>query len=151
MPLHSIISKQSGSVLIISLVLLLVLTILGVSTMTTASVEVHMAANEKFSENAFQMAETGNSMMLRGLNGYAVSTPDVTDGNNCDAVQASVDVGNVGSYTNELCYQGCGLKDGSSTSIGAHVYSNTSRGSSNNSAHSTHTQGFLTDGLACNF
>jgi len=40
------------------MVLLLVLTLLAISTMSTASLEVTMAGNEQYGENAFQLAET---------------------------------------------------------------------------------------------
>ena len=51
--------KQRGATLVIALVLLLILTILGVSTMSTATMEMRMAANSQYLENAFQLAETG--------------------------------------------------------------------------------------------
>ncbi len=51
-------TQQRGAVLIVGLVLLLVLTVLAVSTIRTASLEVAMATNDRYSENAFQLAET---------------------------------------------------------------------------------------------
>ena len=48
---------QSGSVLIISLIVMLVLTILGVSGMKTAVLEEKMAGNVRDSQLAFQAAE----------------------------------------------------------------------------------------------
>ena len=51
-------TQQRGAVLIVGLVLLLVLTVLAVSTIRTASLEVAMATNERYSENAFQLAES---------------------------------------------------------------------------------------------
>ena len=48
--------KQSGAALVIGLVLLLVLTLLAVSGMNTATLEVQMAGNSQFAENAFQAA-----------------------------------------------------------------------------------------------
>ena len=50
-------SKQSGSVLIISLIVMLVLTILGVSGMKSAVLEEKMAGNMRDSQLAFQAAE----------------------------------------------------------------------------------------------
>lgn len=50
-------SSQSGSVLIISLIVMLVLTILGVSGMKTAVLEEKMAGNMRDSQLAFQAAE----------------------------------------------------------------------------------------------
>src|SRR5512134_4057674 len=50
---------QSGAALVVGLLLLLVLTILAISGMTTASLELQMAGNEQYQERAFQAAETG--------------------------------------------------------------------------------------------
>ena len=50
---------QSGAALIISMVLLMVLTLLAISTMRTASLEIAMAGNDQYTENAFQLAESG--------------------------------------------------------------------------------------------
>jgi len=52
------ISKNTGVALFISLVLLLVLTILGVSVVQTTSLEIRMARNEHDSLLAFQAAES---------------------------------------------------------------------------------------------
>jgi type IV pilus assembly protein PilX len=52
-------SKQAGATLIVGLVLLLVLTVVGVSGMNTATMEVTMAGNTQFQQDAFQLAEAG--------------------------------------------------------------------------------------------
>lgn len=51
--------RQNGAALVIGLLLLLVLTILAISGMTTASLELQMAGNEQYQERAFQAAEAG--------------------------------------------------------------------------------------------
>jgi type IV pilus assembly protein PilX len=51
--------RQSGAALVIGLLLLLVLTLLAVSSMNTASTELAMAGNAQYQQNAFQAAETG--------------------------------------------------------------------------------------------
>lgn len=56
--MHNIGQKQSGVALFISLVLLLVLTIIGVSSVQTTSLEVRMTRNEHDSMLAFQAAES---------------------------------------------------------------------------------------------
>lgn len=53
------IRRQRGAALVVGLMLLLVLTLLAVSGMNTASTELMMAGNEQFQEGAFQAAETG--------------------------------------------------------------------------------------------
>ncbi|HSC06563.1 MAG TPA: pilus assembly PilX N-terminal domain-containing protein [Steroidobacteraceae bacterium] len=50
---------QRGAALIVGMVLLVVLTLLAISGMNTATTELLMAGNEKYQENAFQAAETG--------------------------------------------------------------------------------------------
>lgn len=50
---------QTGATLIVGLVLLLVLTVVGVSGMNTATMEITMAANTQFQQDAFQQAEDG--------------------------------------------------------------------------------------------
>jgi type IV pilus assembly protein PilX len=51
-------SGQHGAALVIGLVLLLILTVLGVSGLGTATTEVRLADNNKQSEYAFQAAES---------------------------------------------------------------------------------------------
>lgn len=51
--------RQQGAVLIVGLLLLVVITILAVSGMNTATTELAMARNDQAYENAFQAAETG--------------------------------------------------------------------------------------------
>jgi type IV pilus assembly protein PilX len=51
--------RQRGAALIIGLLLLLVLTLLAVSGMRSASEELIMAGNEQYRQNAFQGAEAG--------------------------------------------------------------------------------------------
>lgn len=83
--------KQSGVALFISLVLLLVLTIIGVSSVQTTSLEVRMTRNEHDSVLAFQAAESA----LRDAEAQIetlISTADFTEaGNNGLYVIASVD------------------------------------------------------------
>ena len=51
--------KQSGAALVVGLILLMVITILAISGMNTATTELAMARNDQNYENAFQAAETG--------------------------------------------------------------------------------------------
>ena len=52
-------NKQQGAALIVGLVLLVVITVLAISGMNTATTELAMARNDQNYENAFQAAETG--------------------------------------------------------------------------------------------
>ena len=51
--------NQQGAVLIVGLLLLVVVTILAMSGMNTATTELAMARNDQTNENAFQAAEKG--------------------------------------------------------------------------------------------
>jgi len=51
--------RQQGAVLIVGLLLLVVITILAVSGMSTATTELAMARNDQTNENVFQSAEKG--------------------------------------------------------------------------------------------
>ena len=50
---------QGGAALVISLILLVIITILAISGMNTATTGLAMARNDQNSENAFQAAESG--------------------------------------------------------------------------------------------
>ena len=52
-------NKQGGAALVVGLILLVVITVLAVSGMSTATTELAMARNDQYYENAFQAAETG--------------------------------------------------------------------------------------------
>lgn len=66
-------SAQRGAVLIVSMVLLAVVTILGVVSMTTTSLEEKMAANTQESHRAFHAAETGLSNAFATVAAYDIS------------------------------------------------------------------------------
>jgi len=57
-------ARQQGAALVIGLILLMVLTLLAVSSMNTASLEFIMAGNEQYRSNAFQAAEAGIEQSL---------------------------------------------------------------------------------------
>jgi len=58
------VGKQSGAALVVGLLLLVVITVLAVSGMSTATTELAMARNDQSYENAFQAAETGLEQAL---------------------------------------------------------------------------------------
>ncbi len=71
--------RQQGAVLVVGLLLLVVITILAVSGMNTATTELAMARNDQTYENAFQAAETGLEIALAqdvfSIGGPVVITP----------------------------------------------------------------------------
>ena len=60
-------ARQRGAALAIGLILLLVLTVLAVSGMNTASMELVMAGNEQYRQRAFHASETGIEQALADL------------------------------------------------------------------------------------
>jgi len=59
MKLYSMPKRQGGAALVVGLILLVVVTVLAISGMNTATTELAMARNDQNYENAFQAAETG--------------------------------------------------------------------------------------------
>ena len=70
--------KQSGAALIVGLLLLVVITVLAVSGMSTATTELAMARNDQNYENAFQAAETGLEAALAQGQFNALGTVTIT-------------------------------------------------------------------------
>ena len=63
MPVSSY-KKQQGAALVVGLMLMLVITVLAISGMNTATTELALARNDQAYENAFQAAETGLATAL---------------------------------------------------------------------------------------
>jgi len=72
-------TKQQGAALVIGLILMVVITILAISGMNTATTELAMARNDQNWENAFQAAETGLEQVLaQGFFETSVGAPVTT-------------------------------------------------------------------------
>ncbi len=83
--------KQQGAALVVGLILLVVITVLAVSGMNTATTELAMARNDQNYENAFQAAETGleEALGMGSFNpGSGVSTTYIISSN--DKVTAQI-------------------------------------------------------------
>ena len=84
--------KQQGAALVVGLILMVVVTVLAVSGMNTATTELAMARNDQSFENAFQAAETGLERALSqgSFEAYASSstTLDMTYGS--DTISADI-------------------------------------------------------------
>ena len=52
-------TRQAGAALVVGMILLLVLTLLAISGMNTASMDLAMAGNSQYQQNAFQASEDG--------------------------------------------------------------------------------------------
>ena len=73
--LSPLLRRQQGVVLIVSLVLLLVLTILGIAAIQSTSLEERMAGNQRSHQLAFEAAEAGLRQGEQALNGLASLPP----------------------------------------------------------------------------
>lgn len=89
-------SRQGGAVLIVSLILLVVMTLLGLSSMSTTSLQEKMAANSQEGTRAFQAAESGlaigyNQLIERKSVDSFVITPTDIDADGYTAHSTKVD------------------------------------------------------------
>ena len=92
MTMQTISTRQSGAALIVGLLLLVVITVLAVSGMSTATTELAMARNDQNYENAFQAAETGLETALAQGQFDSVGTVTVTQAiNSNDSVTAVIE------------------------------------------------------------
>ncbi len=82
--------QQNGAALVVGLMLLVVITVLAVSGMNTATTELAVARNDQNYENAFQAAETGLETALTQGNydtsGDATVTKTITDNEKVSAL-----------------------------------------------------------------
>ena len=82
---------ESGAALVIGLVLLVVVTVLAISGMNTATNEREMARNDQNAENAFQAAETGlEHALARGQFNTLGNIPLQKNINSTDSVTAII-------------------------------------------------------------
>ncbi len=86
--------RQNGAALVVGLILLMVITILAISGMNTATTELAIARNDQNYESAFQAAETGLERALsqgafNTLQGTTMPIYDVDD-NGHDSVTAEI-------------------------------------------------------------
>ena len=81
---------QQGAALVVGLILLLVLTVLAVSGMNTSTLELTMASNVQYHQNAFQAAETGIDIAIdrRNFNTVAPAIVPLTALNPVDTTQS---------------------------------------------------------------
>jgi type IV pilus assembly protein PilX len=91
--------RQAGAALVVGLVLLLVLTVLAISTMRTAALELIMAGNTQLRENAFQLAESGIDNTVQGVASGAIPL-EATEGWQADLGTTRIDALNGQFETN---------------------------------------------------
>lgn len=144
---RSMLRRDRGAALVVGLILLLILTVLAISGMTTASLELQMAGNAQYQERAFQAADTGiERAIAQQVYSTAAATPvtstsaDATASDG-DTFEAVVQFDNVGGVTS---VPGGGYSLG--TGLQAYHFVVTSRGESARGATSEHVQSFYVIG-----
>jgi type IV pilus assembly protein PilX len=138
--------RQRGAALVVSMILLMVLTLLAISGMSTATLELQMAGNAQSSENAFQAAETGVEEALRDarLNGVNTANvdPEVTEtvaGTTTDRYKILTQHDPDNGVTK---VPSGGFSMGVGKGFSAYHFDVTSTGTSSRNATQTHVQGF---------
>src|SRR5690606_18073283 len=94
--------RERGAALIIGLVLLMVLTVLAASTMRTGSLQLLIAGNAQYGEDAFQIAHAGLDTVIRA--GEPAAAPDCTEPPAWSGPVALPEPG--GSYRTHTCFRG---------------------------------------------
>lgn len=136
---------QRGAVLVAGLIILMVLTVLGVSSINTATLELTMAGNAQAHQEAFQAAETGIdiSMARRDFN---TLTPAVVDQMPLGGSQGgglSVYTEATSTFMENTPVPGAAFSMGVSTgSVQAFHYDIVARGTGPRNASSVHNQSF---------
>jgi type IV pilus assembly protein PilX len=85
--------RQSGAALVVGLLLLVIITVLAVSGMNTATTELALARNDQNYEYAFQAAETGLEIAIarNTFTTQGATTPVTTDISASDSVVAAIE------------------------------------------------------------
>jgi type IV pilus assembly protein PilX len=134
--------RQKGAALVVGLMLLMVLTLLAISGMNTATLELQMAGNAQYSENAFQASETGIEQALREAKVNGVNTANVDPEKTLAMPGSTIDKYKI--LTTHTPENGVTKvpSGGYSMGVGAYHFDVTSTGTSSRSAVETHVQGF---------
>ena len=146
--------REGGAALVVGLILLLVLTVLGISGMVTATLELQMAGNVQYQERAFQAAETGIEAVISSP---ALSTSwtlaNMTNSSSSTYAaqnqQSSVPGSSADQYNARTYYDtaagGTAVPDGGysiGTGLEAYHFVTESVGVSQRGSRDTHTQSF---------
>jgi hypothetical protein len=134
-------ARQRGAALVVGLLLLLVLTVLAISGMTMATLELQMAGNYQFEERAFQAAEAGVERAITAgvfnTNAPTVQAPVAVAADNEDTLEYTVTFDDDNGVT-PVPRGGYSLGSG----FEAYHFEIESTGSSRRGAESVHEQSF---------
>jgi type IV pilus assembly protein PilX len=133
--------QQRGAALVVGLILLMVLTLLAISGMNTASLELQMAGNAQYGQNAFQAAETGiERTMSSGVYNTNSDTPLDSTTDKFKTVM------HYNKFNGTTDVPDGGYSMGVGTGFKAYHFDVTSTGESARGARSTHIQSFYIKG-----
>jgi len=140
---------QQGAALVVGLILLVVITVLAISGMNTATTELAMARNDQAYENVFQAAETGLETAL----GQGVWDP-VAATSLTQNVSTTKTINTVIQYEDYTAVPDKAFSLGVGSGIAAHHFQATSRAdlkmdsgsTTDRDSSATHTQAFYVVG-----
>lgn len=91
--------NQEGAALITSLIMLVILTLLGLTSMNTTTMEERMAANSQEINRAFQAASTGLELVFNDEEAFDTTLTAETDGTADDTYdKVNTGIGGTGAY-----------------------------------------------------
>ena len=137
---------QRGAALVVGLILLVVITVLAISGMNTATLELQMAGNAQYSESAFQASETGIETALREAKVLGVNTANVDPEKTVAMPGSTIDKYKI--LTRHTPENGVtkvpsgGYSMGVGKGFSAYHFDVTSTGTSSRASTETHVQGF---------
>jgi hypothetical protein len=143
-------NRQRGAVLVVALVMLLVLTTLGVSTISSTNINLKLVQSQQRQQETEQVAENSINYLLSDIN-YFVNNSDYLDSNGDFTLSFPTDVSSgMTVVVNSLqCLlqatpSGCSLVEGSSAPCHPDYYweANISVTDSTSGASSTFVEGF---------
>ena len=143
-------TRQKGSALIVAMVFLIILTLLGMSTMTTSRTELRMANNTQIANLAFQAAESGIELMLDTTSLKSQLTTDTNQSYDQSYELDAQGVANSLTATTSTVFKAEGIAAGYSVGTPALHFQITSTGTSGGGGEAQHIQGFFVIGASDN-
>lgn len=110
MKVQSLLKNEDGSVMVLALIILVLLTLMGLSATNTSTIEVQIANNERIYKDNFYKAEAGIMTAAQTLENLDANTLNNIDGLNWVNADA-VDPNNIDTSTAIWNTTGTGLSD----------------------------------------
>jgi hypothetical protein len=146
--------NEAGSVLVVSLLILVLLTIIGISAMNTSNVELKISGNEKVYKMALYAAESARAYVAKRSELYGsdfVTVGETLNFPDDDDPSARVQLGPKQSFNGSVEYLGFSVPlRGSGTQVGGfkmHTYKMTCKGYGPSNAESQVEAGFYRMGF----